>query len=373
MIVSVLCSLIKIYLDAPCSFLKEDLADSITKLLALNFEAFRDSLIYKTRVIAGEVIQSPLIRDECISYRNSLAKELYNRLFNWLVKRLNFSVMPPEFLKKGADIPKLKENYYSIGLLDIFGFEILEQNSLEQLFINFANEKLHQLYIEYVFKAEEKEFVNEGLKDHLNELQFKDNQVLLDMFDKINPPGIFQIIDELSSVTSTDSLLCDKITKHFLKPNMPFGMPRMGKDAFIIKHTAKDVEYSIDGFRAKNKDELTKTIDDVLCNSQSSQIVMIWKNLCSGDNETESQTAVKANPRDKFLSYKFRVQMKELIEELQKCECHFIRCVKPNELKESNLFIPSLVLKQISYMGAIGHSQNKKRGLSYSNVAPCVL
>jgi len=40
----------------------------------------------------------------------------------------------------------------SIGILDIFGFEVLEINSLEQFFINFANEKLQQLYVSYIFK-----------------------------------------------------------------------------------------------------------------------------------------------------------------------------------------------------------------------------
>jgi len=338
-------------LGQPCSIENEGEAKNVAKLLGIENKDFADSLLYKTRTISGEVIQSTITKDECNVYRNSFAKELYNRLFNWLVKRLNYTVMPQNLREKGKGLSKIKEDYHHIGLLDIFGFEILELNSLEQLFINYANEKLQQLYIEYIFKAEEKEFMNEGLKNYLSELNFKDNQHILDMLDKVNPPGVFQTIDELSSVNSTDTLLCDRLVKTYHKPGMAFAIPRMSKESFIVKHTAKDVEYNIENFRAKNKDELPKVIEDNMKNSSLTLVSRIWKGLCLDEDEAEAMSPSKINPRDRFLGYKFRMQMKDLMEELQKCECHFIRCVKPNDTKEPGSFIPSLVLRQITYMG----------------------
>lgn len=85
------------------------------------------------------------------------------------------------------------------------------------------------------------------LKDYLFELNFKDNQTIIDLFER-HPLGIYHLIDESSSVTSTDeNLLQTIINKH--KENANFKLPRMPKDTFIIIHSAKDVEYNVQGFR----------------------------------------------------------------------------------------------------------------------------
>ena len=43
----------------------------------------------------------------------------------------------------------------SIGILDIYGFEIFQKNGFEQFCINFVNEKLQQIFIELTLKAEQ--------------------------------------------------------------------------------------------------------------------------------------------------------------------------------------------------------------------------
>lgn len=43
----------------------------------------------------------------------------------------------------------------TVGILDIYGFEIFEQNGFEQFCINYVNEKLQQIFIELTLKAEQ--------------------------------------------------------------------------------------------------------------------------------------------------------------------------------------------------------------------------
>jgi myosin-7 len=85
--------------------------------------------------------------------------------------------------------------------LDIFGFEDFRINSFEQLCINFCNEKLQQLYVTYIFKSDEKEFIEEGLKDKLANLNYKDNTEVIELIDKY-PLGIISLLNESTSLGS---------------------------------------------------------------------------------------------------------------------------------------------------------------------------
>lgn len=60
--------------------------------------------------------------------------------------------------------------------------------------INYSNERLHQLYIEYVFKEERKFFVAEGLGHFVDRIQFEDNTGIIDLFDKPQL-CVFNLID----------------------------------------------------------------------------------------------------------------------------------------------------------------------------------
>ena len=50
------------------------------------------------------------------------------------------------------------------SLTPLSGFEIFQDNSFEQLCINYVNEKLQQIFIELTLKAEQEEYVREQIK-----------------------------------------------------------------------------------------------------------------------------------------------------------------------------------------------------------------
>lgn len=250
-------------------------------------------------------------------------------------------------MNASIDKSDLNDSRFAVGLLDIFGFECFKVNSFEQLCINYTNEKLQQLYITYVFKSEENEFIKEGLKDFLCELKFVDNQTIIDLMDQY-PMGIFNLLDESCSVAGDDEKLVNKIKQTHTK-NPFFISPKINKDSFIIIHTAKDVEYNIKGFREKNRDELGKTLQIVMENSKNPMIVDLFRAKEKEDGGGGNQK--KSSSSSKFLSSKFRFQMKNLMNELEKCDCHFIRCLKPNDQKKKDFWMGSLVLQQIKYLG----------------------
>lgn len=91
--------------------------------------------------------------------RDALAKAIYDRLFTWLVTRINASL----------HTSKTSNNKHNVmSILDIYGFEIFGKNSFEQFCINYANEKLQQLFLNLTLQSEQDEYFREGMIQFLS-------------------------------------------------------------------------------------------------------------------------------------------------------------------------------------------------------------
>ena len=92
--------------------------------------------------------------------RHALGRSLYSSLFSAICAQINAS------LAGGAEVAAAGGGGMgpSLGYVDIFGFEIFPRNGLEQLCINFANEKLQRLFLGVLFDETASRYEREGVQ-----------------------------------------------------------------------------------------------------------------------------------------------------------------------------------------------------------------
>ena len=130
---------------------------------------------------------------------HGLMKWLYSNLFRWIIATINFNSST-----SGASAAKLPSKF--IGILDIFGFEILTTNSFEQLCINFTNEvilayhstlndhqMLQQHFNEEIFKAEQEVYIADAIS--WQNITYQNNQPVIDCISK-KPSGLLLVLEQ---------------------------------------------------------------------------------------------------------------------------------------------------------------------------------
>jgi myosin heavy subunit len=81
--------------------------------------------------------------------------------------------------------------------------------------------------------------------------------------------------------------------------------------------------------------------------------------------DTEATEAKGSKAASKFLGSKFLNEMNKLTEELYSCDCHFVRCIKPNSKKAPKLFNSEAVLQSLRYLGVLDSIIIRKLGYIY--------
>ncbi|MBN3270984.1 MYSS protein, partial [Polyodon spathula] len=128
-----------------------EVADKVSYLLGLNSADLLKALCYPRVKVGNEYVTKGQTVPQVNNAVGALSKSVYEKLFLWMVIRIN------EML----DTKQARQFY--IGVLDIAGFEIFDFNSLEQLCINFTNEKLQQFFNHTMFVLEQEEYKKEGI------------------------------------------------------------------------------------------------------------------------------------------------------------------------------------------------------------------
>ncbi|KAJ1374677.1 hypothetical protein KIN20_037418 [Parelaphostrongylus tenuis] len=177
----------------------------------------------------------------------AIAKASYERMFKWLVNRINKSLDRTH--RQGASF---------IGILDIAGFEIFELNTFEKLCINFTNEKLQQLFNNTMFVIEQEEYQREGIEWQFIDFGL-DLQPTIDLIEK--PMGLLALLDEQCLFPkATYKILVEKLHRTHNK-HPKFIVPDMrAKSDFAVVHYAGRVDYSADQWLMKNMDPLNENV-----------------------------------------------------------------------------------------------------------------
>jgi len=302
-------------------------------LLGVRERELKNALITRTITTGKEKIVKPLNQVQAGEGRDALAKCIYSSLFDWLVDRINASL---------ADNRKCSS---SISILDIYGFESFQNNSFEQLCINYANERLQQLFNQHLFKLEQDEYTAEEID--WTEVKFEDNKACLDLIEQ-RPAGILSILDEQCIMPkATDALLAEKLI-FALEEHPRFRREAKDPMVFHVNHYAGPVNYNTSNWLEKNRDVLQADLLQVMVSSKYEQMQDCAARLTGSDVKPGGKSKTKLS-----VSQRFKGQLQTLVKRLNDTSPHFVRCIKPNAQLAPSSFDPKLILQQLRCCGVL--------------------
>ncbi|RYC55098.1 hypothetical protein CHU98_g11111 [Xylaria longipes] len=267
------------------------------------------------------------------------------RGFGDLVTRIN-----RQFDRNGMS---LDESHF-IGVLDIAGFEIFEENSFEQLCINYTNEKLQQFFNHHMFVLEQEEYAREQIEWKFIDFG-RDLQPTIDLIELSNPIGIFSCLDEDSVMPkATDKSFTEKLNSLWDKKSTKYRPSRPGpRHGFILTHYAAEVEYSTEGWLEKNKDPLNDNITRLLAASTDKHIANLFAD-CADTDEVNGNTRSRVKKGlFRTVAQRHKEQLSSLMTQLHSTHPHFVRCIIPNHKKRPKQFHALLVLDQLRCNGVL--------------------
>lgn len=327
-----------------------DAAAHISDLLGIKESYLTHAITHRTIDAKGDVVTSPLNKEMAIYARDALAKAIYDRLFTWLVKRLNSSLQSTDTRRNNV-----------MGILDIYGFEIFKRNNFEQLCINFCNEKLQQLFIELTLRSEQEEYLKEGIE--WQKVEYFDNTIICDLIEEKHK-GIIALMDEecLRPGDATDKTLLAKMDnrleghRHYIShKKADVALQKvMGRDEFQLIHYAGQVTYNVNHFIEKNNDLLFRDLKEAMSKSNNHIIMSVFSK--------EDQVSKK---RPTTAITQFKNSLNNLIQILKDKEPNYIRCIKPNDAKRSGIIDEELVKHQVTYLGLMENLRVRRAGFAY--------
>eukprot|EP00036_Acanthoecidae_sp_10tr_P023927 CAMPEP_0206317818 /NCGR_PEP_ID=MMETSP0106_2-20121207/16837_1 /ASSEMBLY_ACC=CAM_ASM_000206 /TAXON_ID=81532 /ORGANISM="Acanthoeca-like sp., Strain 10tr" /LENGTH=2291 /DNA_ID=CAMNT_0053749433 /DNA_START=151 /DNA_END=7026 /DNA_ORIENTATION=+ len=373
----------------------------VSRLIGCTAADLGNALVTNIMVMRGETIVLKNTAASALDVRDASAKALYSRLFSWLVNKANKLMTTP---RSSLLARELRE----IGVLDIFGFESLQENGLEQLCINVTNEQLQHYFNSRVFAWQAQALRAEGIEDA--GVGYVDNSATMSLFFSM-PIGLFALMDEETRFpNASDRSLTEKLIHHMQRhPN--FVAPQGRGLDFIVRHYAGDIRYNTSGWLERNRDSLTPSITSIFRNSSLrllAELFSLSQTATGGLTETMDKSKLldrqsnaralirtlrtsvwtapeKALPDPRYsqmmnggrqipgripskrinlsktqrnanlatLVGHFKASLAELMRTIDGCNPHFIRCIRPNATGAPRHFDHQIVAQQMRHSGLL--------------------
>jgi len=379
----------------------------VSKLLKCDEEVLNKGMTCSLVKVTGEAqpIEVPQSTESCTHARDALSKVVYEKLFAWLVGCINECLQHSDALEGLTEAEKKKIEKHFIGVLDIFGFEVFENNSFEQLCINYANESLQQQFINQMLHAMMAQYEKEGVA--VNAIPFEDNSPCLELLE--SKMGIFSMLDdECNFPKGTDETFLGKIMDSHkghthLKPGGSSSDPHLkdnlgsmqkttmggvrGRmltigEAFVVSHFAGEVEYNVRNFLEKNRDTINESLKTILNSSEQALVKKLLKARAAAAEESAPAEGAKTGGRiiggrvvggstgargvrggagagsiaqrkedKRSLGSQFKMQLNELVGLIESGKAHYVRCIKPNGERRPHTFDAPSVIRQLRCSG----------------------
>ncbi|XP_026203323.1 myosin heavy chain, fast skeletal muscle-like [Anabas testudineus] len=321
-----------------------EVADKIAYLMGLNSADMLKALCYPRVKVGNEMVVKGQTVPQVHNAVMALSKAVYEKMFLWMVVRIN------EMLDT-----KQPRNFF-IGVLDIAGFEIFDFNSLEQLCINFTNEKLQQFFNHHMFVLEQEEYKKEGIEWEFIDFGM-DLAACIELIEK--PMGIFSILEEECMFPkATDMTFKNKLYDQHLGKSAPFQKPKPAKGKaeahFSLVHYAGTVDYNVLGWLDKNKDPLNDSVVQLYQKSSVKLLSLLFASHASSEDAKGGKKGGKKKGGSfQTVSALFRENLGKLMTNLRSTHPHFVRCLIPNESKTPGLMENHLVIHQLRCNGVL--------------------
>uniref|UniRef100_A0A3B3R4J6 Myosin, heavy chain b n=1 Tax=Paramormyrops kingsleyae TaxID=1676925 RepID=A0A3B3R4J6_9TELE len=322
-----------------------EVADKISYLMGLNSADLLKALCYPRVKVGNEFVTKGQTVPQVNNATMALCKSVYEKMFLWMVVRIN------------EMLDTKQPRQFFIGVLDIAGFEIFDFNTLEQLCINFTNEKLQQFFNHHMFVLEQEEYKKEGIEWEFIDFGM-DLAACIELIEK--PMGIFSILEEECMFPkATDTSFKNKLYDQHLGKSAAFQKPKPVKGKaeahFSLVHYAGTVDYNIIGWLDKNKDPLNDSVVQLYQKSSMKLLAHLYASHASAEDASGGgkKGGKKKGGSFQTVSALFRENLGKLMTNLRSTHPHFVRCLIPNESKTPGLMENFLVIHQLRCNGVL--------------------